>query len=134
MPHIYICIYECVESVVRQQESICPCGPMVILSWTYPGPHSNDSLTLDQNRQALASSLSSSHLWRERLVLSHRIWCSLYYIIYMVSTLLRAQKAKERQVFFSSVSFSAQVFKREETYVILLFRLWGIKYVQHIPA
>lgn len=69
-------------------------------------------LRLGQNGQVLASSLPSSYLWRERLILSHRIWCSLYYIICTISTLLWG-KVKEKQLFSSSLFFCS-IFLREK--------------------
>ena len=68
--------HECVESVEKQQQqkkhgnkSYCFPSPwsssLGLSCWTYwPRFQWHDSLTLDQNRQALACPLSSSHLWR----------------------------------------------------------------------
>lgn len=97
---IQICniLYKCVESVVRQQKRIAhyPCvfflahgRPLLALAAAPTGPHSYDSLILDQNRHMLWHALSFFLTpFGGRLVLSHSIGYNLYYIIFVLSALL----------------------------------------------
>ncbi len=137
-------ICKCVESVVIQQDSISsyPCAfqvhghSLLDIAAGLSGPNSGESFILDQNRHTLAYSVFSTHLWWERLVFSPRIGYSLCYISVCFPLCCEPKRQKKRNRFFSfSLSlFLHKIFKREETYVILLLRLWGIKYVQHIQA
>lgn len=113
-------ICKCVESVVRQQKSIAryPCAhpahghPLLALAAGLIGPHSNDTFILDQNRPALAYSVSSSHLLE-----GETCFVSQDRVQFMLHYLCAFHFAARNRFFFSSLLFFCTRFLREKRHM-----------------